>query len=69
MEKMETIMEENERKMELMATTLETFIKSTLAEKGEKPCNEEHEDKGKEEPCNKKEGNGKRAFPNACRIE
>ena len=36
-------MKEGEKKMELMSTTLQTLIKNTLKEKGEKTRNEERE--------------------------
>ena len=48
--KMQTRLDESEKKIELIAATLQTFIKNALKEKGEKPCNGGGEDdKEKEE--------------------
>ena len=52
LEKMQTRMDESEKKIELMAITLQTLIKSVPKEKGEKSHNEGRED------VKKKEGKG-----------
>lgn len=47
-----------------MANTLQTLIKDTLKENGEKPRNEERDDEGKGEPSNnKKEEEGEKGTP------
>ena len=49
-EKMQTRLDESEKKIELIPTTLQTLIKNAPKGKGEKPCNGEREyDKKKEE--------------------
>ena len=55
LEKMQTRMDENDKKMKLMVTTLQTLIKSALKEKGEKPLNRGGEDDKKKEEKGGKE--------------
>jgi len=52
---MQTRMDENDKKMKLMVTTLQTLIKSALKEKGEKPLNRGGEDDKKKEEKGGKE--------------
>ena len=54
MERMDTIMEESEKKIEMMVTALRSLISEPQNDDGEKPHDEEWEGNGKGEPDTKK---------------
>jgi len=57
MEKMQARLDESEKKIELMAITLQTFIKDIPNDVGQKPYNGEKEDDKKEEEGEKHSSN------------
>ena len=54
MERMQTKMEESEKKMEIMVTALQNHTKEPKGKSSEQPHNEKGKDNAKEKPHNKK---------------
>ena len=64
MEIMEARIERSKKKIELMGTILHTLSTNILKDRGERPRNEEQEDKGNRQPRKKrKEGKGEKGTP------